>query len=56
VNVETREKTWGGLTDAQRIENYQTIVAMMTTLGIHCCATDPAAAEKEVDAGLKGAE
>jgi hypothetical protein len=55
VNIETPgSPTAAGQTRAQlREESYDSIVAALRAVGLHCCGDDPAAAEQRVRQGLR---
>jgi hypothetical protein len=52
VNVETPGLALNAQTDAERIRNYEAILAVLKPLGLHCCP-DPTAAEGHIKEGLK---
>jgi hypothetical protein len=53
INIETPGKGLGDQTDAERARNYDAIVDVLKAAGLHCCGSDPAAAESKIKEGLK---
>jgi hypothetical protein len=41
INIEGPGKRIADLTDAERIQNYEAIVEVLETAGLHCCGDDP---------------
>jgi hypothetical protein len=53
VNIEAPGKRLIDQTDAERIRNYESVVEVLKTVGLHCCGHDPKKAEESVKGGLK---
>lgn len=53
INIETPGKRLSDQTDDERARNYDAIVEVLKTAGLHCCGTDATIAEKKIKEGLK---
>jgi hypothetical protein len=53
VNIESPGKRLTDQTDAERIRNYESVVEVLKTVGLHCCGQDPKKAEESVKGGLR---
>ncbi len=53
VNIETPGKAISDQSDSERARNYDAIVAVLDTLGLHCCGKDTGKADEAIKGGLK---
>jgi hypothetical protein len=53
LNIQTPSKNLTDQSDAERVRNYESIVEVLQSVGLHCRGTDPKKAETSVKEGLK---
>jgi hypothetical protein len=53
INIETPGKRLSDQSGAERVRNYEAIVEVLKTTGLHCCGDDPKKAEQTIKEGLK---
>jgi len=53
INIESPGHKLSDQTDAERVRNYEAIVEVLKTTGLHCCGDDPKKAEGNIKERLK---